>query len=58
MVDADAGGFVEYMRNGGGFVVIHAADNAFPDWPEYNEIIGLGGWGQRTEKDGFPKLRA
>ena len=44
--------FVEYVRNGGGFVVIHAANNSFGDWPEYNEIIGLGGWGGRTEKSG------
>jgi type 1 glutamine amidotransferase len=44
--------FVEYMKNGGGFVCIHAADNAFPRWPEYNEIIGLGGWGGRNQKSG------
>lgn len=37
--------FVEYMKNGGGLVSIHAADNAFPDWPEFNEMIGIGGWG-------------
>ncbi|MBP7142704.1 MAG: ThuA domain-containing protein [Opitutaceae bacterium] len=48
--------FVEFVRNGGGFVSYHAADNAFPEWPEYNEMIGLGGWGNRTEKDG-PYLR-
>jgi type 1 glutamine amidotransferase len=35
--------FVAYVKNGGGVVVYHAADNAFPSWPEYNEIIGLGG---------------
>jgi len=23
-------------------VVMHAANNAFPDWPAYNEMIGLG----------------
>ncbi len=48
--------FVDYVANGGGVVVIHAADNAFPDWTEYNEIIGLGGWGNRDEKSG-PYLR-
>ncbi len=41
-----------YIRRGGGFVVIHAADNAFPDWPAYNLMIGLGGWGGRDEKAG------
>ena len=44
--------FESFVQNGGGFVVIHAADNSFPDWPAYNEMIGLGGWGDRTEKDG------
>lgn len=37
--------FVDYMKNGGGLVTIHAADNAFPNWPEFNEMIGVGGWG-------------
>lgn len=44
--------FEKYVRGGGGFVVVHAADNSFPEWPAYNEMIGLGGWGGRTEKDG------
>ena len=44
--------FVKYMKNGGGFVSIHAADNSFPSWKEYNEMIGLGGWGGRTETAG------
>ena len=41
-----------YMAGGGGLVVIHAADNSFPDWPAYNKMIGLGGWGGRSEKSG------
>ena len=44
--------FVNYVRNGGGVVVIHEANNAFPDWKEYNLITGLGGWGNRNEKAG------
>jgi uncharacterized protein len=44
--------FVEYLRGGGGFVSVHAANNAFAEWPEYNEAIGLGGWFGRTEKSG------
>lgn len=44
--------FVDYVRGGGGFVVVHAANNAFGGWKEYNEIIGLGGWGGRNEKSG------
>ncbi len=42
----------DYMKAGGGFVSVHAADNSFPDWKEYNRMIGLGGWGDRSEKDG------
>ncbi|MBN2327553.1 MAG: HEAT repeat domain-containing protein [Candidatus Omnitrophica bacterium] len=48
--------FVDYVQNGGGVVVFHAANNAFPNWKEFNEIIGLGGWGGRDEKSG-PMVR-
>jgi len=34
--------FVEYVRNGGGVVIIHAANNSFPGWKQYDEMIGLG----------------
>ena len=44
--------FKDDVHGGGGFVVVHAANNAFGDWPEYNEMIGLGGWGGRNEKTG------
>lgn len=44
--------FVDYIRQGGGLVVVHAADNAFPAWKEYNEMIGIGGWNGRNEKSG------
>ena len=44
--------FLEYVKNGGGVVIYHAANNSFPGWKEYNEMSGLGGWGDRTEKDG------
>lgn len=44
--------FETYIENGGGLVVFHAADNSFPEWDAYNKMIGLGGWGDRTEKDG------
>ena len=48
--------FVEYVRGGGGFVSVHAADNAFPEWKAYNQMIAIGGWGNRTEASG-PYLR-
>jgi type 1 glutamine amidotransferase len=44
--------FVQYVADGGGLVSVHAADNAFSDWKEYNEMIGVGGWGGRNEKSG------
>ena len=44
--------FDTYMKNGGGLVSVHAADNAFPTWKEYNLMIGIGGWGNRNEKSG------
>ncbi len=44
--------FEDYMKSGGGFVTVHAADNSFGNWPEYNKIIGIGGWGGRKAKSG------
>ena len=44
--------FVDYVKNGGGLVIYNAADNSFPGWKEYNEMTGLGGWGDRNQKDG------
>ena len=43
---------VAFVRVGGGFVSVHAADNSFPKWKEYNEMIGVGGWEGRNEKSG------
>lgn len=44
--------FVDFVQNGGGLVIYHAADNAFTDWEEFNRMIALGGWGGRDEKSG------
>ena len=44
--------FEDFVRNGGGFVAVHAANNSFPNWPEYNKMIGVGGWGGRNAKSG------
>ena len=44
--------FTKFIAEGGGMVTVHAADNCFPKWQEYNEMIGLGGWGKRNEKSG------
>jgi uncharacterized protein len=50
--DALKASFVQYISNGGGLVSVHAADNAFPNWKEYNLMIGVGGWRGRNEKWG------
>ena len=44
--------FEQYMNNGGGLVIVHAADNAFADWPAFNRMIGIGGWRKRDQKAG------
>ena len=44
--------FESYIKEGGGLVIVHAADNAFPDWREFNQMAGIGGWRARTEKAG------
>ncbi len=42
----------KYVQDGGGLVIYHFACAAFPKWKEYNEMIGLGGWGGRNETAG------
>ena len=44
--------FEQYMKNGGGLVSVHAADNGFPRWEAFNEMIGVGGWRGRNEQAG------
>ncbi len=33
--------FVDYVRNGGGVLVIHAANNSFAGWKEFEQMVGL-----------------
>lgn len=50
--------FETYVRGGGGVYVWHAGNNAFADWPAYNEMIGLGwrkkdfGWALAVDTEG------
>ena len=44
--------FEEYVKNGGGLVIVHAADNAFAGWKAFNDMIGIGGWRGRNEHAG------
>jgi len=34
--------FEDYVSNGGGVFIYHGGNNAFPTWPAYNEMIGIG----------------
>ena len=42
----------QFVKNGGGLVIVHAADNAFPGWLAFNQMTGVGGWRGRSEKSG------
>lgn len=50
--------FETFVRDGGGVYVWHAGNNAFADWPAYNQMIGLGwrkrdfGWAIAVGPDG------
>jgi len=44
--------FEHYIENGGGLVIVHAADNAFPSWAAFNQMTGVGGWRDRNETAG------
>ena len=44
--------FEEYIANGGAMVLVHAANNCWPKWVEYNKMAGIGGWAGRNEKSG------
>ncbi len=35
-------GFEDFVKKGGGLVIVHAANNAFPGWEAYNKMIGVG----------------
>jgi type 1 glutamine amidotransferase len=43
---------LKYVRGGGGLVVFHASDNAFPGWDEYDKLVG-GTW--RSKGSAFPE---
>ncbi len=34
--------YTAFVKSGGGVLIVHAANNAFPQWKEFNEMIGLG----------------
>lgn len=50
----------EFVRSGGGLYALHAANNAFSQWPEYNRMIGTGwrssGFGFALEVDASGRI--
>jgi type 1 glutamine amidotransferase len=42
----------QFIKDGGGLVVVHGADNAFPHWPAFNQMTGIGGWRGRSQESG------
>jgi uncharacterized repeat protein (TIGR03806 family) len=40
--------FADYVSNGGGFHAFHEANQAFADWQEWREIVGLAWYGANT----------
>jgi type 1 glutamine amidotransferase len=40
--------FEAWVHDGGGVYVWHAGNNAFPDWPAYSQMIGLG-WRKKNQ---------
>ena len=48
---------VDYVKGGGGLVIYHFACAAFPEWKDYNEMIGIG-WGKlRQDTGAYVRLR-
>lgn len=49
-----------YVEAGGGLVIVHAANNAFPEWEQFNKMIGLGwrgaSFGRRVTLDNAGKV--
>lgn len=50
--EATRNAFEQYISGGGGMVVYHAANNAWPKWEAFNKMTAVGGWGGRNEKSG------
>ena len=42
----------KYVMNGGGLYILHSANNAFPHWKAYDEMIGLG-WRSKTNSKAY-----
>lgn len=48
--------FLNFVRAGGGFVVVHAGGTSFHDWAEYQKLIGAV-WGKGTKHGPIHKFQ-
>jgi type 1 glutamine amidotransferase len=48
--------FLNFIRAGHGFVVVHAGGASFPDWADYQKLIG-GTWGKGTGHGAVHKFK-
>jgi type 1 glutamine amidotransferase len=46
--DAVRADFEAFVKNGGGVYIWHGGNNSFPEWPEYNRMIGMG-WRKKDQ---------
>ncbi|MDF9797309.1 type 1 glutamine amidotransferase [Catalinimonas alkaloidigena] len=44
--------FEKYISEGGGLVIVHAANNLWSDWEAFNQMIALGAWDGRDSTSG------
>ncbi|MGW7431715.1 ThuA domain-containing protein [Streptomyces sp. NPDC054861] len=50
--------FEAYVRGGGGFLAVHAAANAEPDWPFYGDLLGTRFAGHPEIQPGVVRVEA
>ena len=50
--EATKASFEKYISDGGGLVIVHAANNVWGDWTAFNKMIALGAWGGRDSTSG------
>ncbi|GIS63534.1 MAG: hypothetical protein CM1200mP2_57590 [Planctomycetaceae bacterium] len=48
MAQPRPGSLEKYVTGGGGLVIVHAANNAFPQWGEWNKMMAWAGGGPVT----------
>ncbi|MBE6427877.1 MAG: ThuA domain-containing protein [Planctomycetaceae bacterium] len=44
--------FLEFIAGGGGLVLVHSANLAFPDWAEFQKLLCVSGWNGRDDSYG------